>query len=220
MRPPVGAAAPRLLAIDAALGCCSAALVAEGVCLSRHASDDPRGATSALPNLVAAVLRDQPGFDAIAVTVGPGSFTGVRAALALAHGLALGAGVAIVGVTSIEAIADAVTAAGPLWVAVDNRRGRVFLSRGSRIEVSAIETLPRPDGPVVVAGDAAGAVVDALLARGADASLAGVAAVDAFHVGRVGLRRLSGQLPPLAPQPLYVEPPEARPQPALRPSPA
>ena len=44
--------------------------------------------------------------DLIAVTVGPGSFTGIRAGLALAHGIALAAGVPIVGVTVGEALAD------------------------------------------------------------------------------------------------------------------
>lgn len=212
----------RVLALDAALGPCSAAMVEDGVARARRGSDDPRGATSALPGLVAAVLADAPGFDAVAVTVGPGSFTGVRAALALAHGLALGAGRPVVGVTSIEAMADAAPDGITLWVAVDTRRGRVFLSRGAGgpIEVTTTEALPTPDGPVVVAGDAAAAVVDALAARGGDARLAGIAAIDAIHVARVGARRLTGEILPMPAQPLYVEPPEARLQPALRPLPA
>ncbi len=212
----------RVLALDAALGSCSVAMVEDGAQLARHASADPRGATSALPGLVALVLAESPGFDGVAVTVGPGSFTGVRAALALAHGLALGAGVPIVGVTSIEAMASAAGQDGPdLWVAIDNRRGRMFLSRGAGpIEVTAIDALPTPNVPVAVAGDAAAAVVAALAARGGDAMLAGIDGVDATHVARIGAQRLAGEIPPLAAQPLYVEPPEARPQPALRPLPA
>ena len=121
----------RILALDAALGPCSAALVADGALVAQHVSHDARGASAALPGLVAAVLAGR-GFDAVVVTVGPGSFTGIRAALALGHGLAIGAGVPIFGVTSMAAI-EAAWAPVPgavLWIAIDTRRGRVFLGRG------------------------------------------------------------------------------------------
>ncbi len=212
----------RVLALDAALGPCSVAVVADGACLAQRQSADPRGASAALPGLVAAVLAASPGgFDAVAVTVGPGSFTGVRAALAVAHGLALGAGVPVIGVTSTEAVAAALPALDgrAAWVALDTRRGRVFLDRGAGAEVMDPAALPLPDGPVALAGDAAPVVAAALAARGADVRLTDLRGIEARHVGQVGLQRLAGSLPPLAAYPLYIEPPEARPQPPLRPAP-
>ena len=213
----------RILALDAALGPCSVSLVEGDVRLAQRQSDDPRGASAALAGMVADVLAESPGgFAAVAVTVGPGSFTGVRAALALAHGLALGAGVPVVGVSSVEAFAAALPQLGgrAAWVALDTRRGRVFLGRGDRIDVTPLADLPAPGGPVLIAGDAAAEVAAALVERGVDVLLTEISRIDAYHVGRVGAQRLAGSLPPLAALPLYIEPPEARPQPALRPAPA
>jgi tRNA threonylcarbamoyladenosine biosynthesis protein TsaB len=213
----------RILALDAALGPCSAALVEDGVLLAQHRSDDPRGASAALPGLVASVLSDSPGgFAAIAVTVGPGSFTGVRAALALAHGLALGAAVPITGVTSMEAIAAACppVAGRALWVAIDTRRARIFLGRGEEITVVAPDDLPDTAGPVALAGDAAQDAAARLTARGHDVMLTGIGGIDAHHVGLAGAQRLGGAMALREAQPLYVEPPEARPAAMGRPAPA
>ena len=60
--------------------------------------------------------------DLVAVTVGPGSFTGIRAALALAHGLALAAGVPVIGVTVGEALADALPHLGDRTSLVGDRQ--------------------------------------------------------------------------------------------------
>jgi tRNA threonylcarbamoyladenosine biosynthesis protein TsaB len=198
-------------------------LVEDGVLLAQHRSDDPRGASAALPGLVASVLSDSPGgFAAIAVTVGPGSFTGVRAALALAHGLALGAAVPITGVTSMEAIAAACPplTGRALWIAIDTRRARVFLGRGETITVVAPDDLPNPEGPVALAGDAAEDVATWLTARGHDVSLTGIGGIDAYHVALAGALRLGGAMALREAQPLYVEPPEARPAAMGRPAPA
>src|SRR6202012_4099015 len=95
--------------------------------------------------------------DLVAVTVGPGGFTGIRAGLALAHGIALAAGVPVVGVTVGEALAESLPflADRQLWVAIDSRRGRVFLERGSTVMATPLDALPMPEGRVALAGDAA-----------------------------------------------------------------
>ena len=82
------------------------------------------------------------------MTVGPGSFTGIRAGLALAHGIALAAGVPVVGVTVGEALADSLPYLGErqLWVAIDSRRGRVFLERDDTVVATPLDALPTPDG--------------------------------------------------------------------------
>ena len=159
--------------------------------------------------------------DAIAVTVGPGSFTGLRGALALAHGLAIGAGIPVAGVTVAEALLEAApTDQRAIWIALDSRRaGRIFLDCDGVMEAIAFDSLPWPDGPVTVLGDAAGSVVVALRAAGADAISAEIGSVSPEAVGRVAQRRVEGLLAPCPVQPLYIEPPEARPPAALRPAP-
>ena len=212
----------RLLVLDAALGPCSVALIADGVCLGARYGADSRAATATLPGLVQDLLRDHGGkLDAIGVTVGPGSFTGLRGALALAQGLAIGAGIPVLGVTVAEALLEASAPSGrSAWIALDSRRaGRIFLGRNGVMEAAALDTLPVPDEPVRVLGDAAATVVAALQEAGADVISADIARVSPEAMGRVALRRFAGELLPCPAQPLYIEPPEARPAAAQRPAP-
>lgn len=217
----------RILAIDGALARCSAAVVVDGEVLAGRHQDVARGHAALLPAMAQAVLADAgvaaPTLDLVAVTVGPGSFTGVRAGLALAHGIALAAEVALVGVSVGEALAAALPHLGrrALWCAIDSRRGRIFLERDGLVTSMALDDLPRAEGQVAVAGDASIAVAAQLAAREADVMLTDARLPVARHIALVGERRLAGDLPPRAPQPIYVDPPEARlPAAGLRPLPA
>jgi tRNA threonylcarbamoyladenosine biosynthesis protein TsaB len=161
--------------------------------------------------------------DLVAVTVGPGSFTGIRAGLALAHGIGLAAGIPVVGVTVGEALSDSLPQLGDrnLWSAIDSRRGSVFLERDGMVASVALDSLPLPDGKVALAGDAAIAVASRLAVRDADVMLTDARLPLIRHVAAVGERRFSGMLPPLPAQPLYVDPPQAKlPTGGLRPPPA
>ena len=213
----------RLLALDAALAQCSAALLQDVACLDLLTAGDSRAASGALPGLVQDLLRDHgPEFDAVAVTVGPGSFTGLRGSIALAHGLALGRGVPVIGVSVPEALLER---AGPqpglVWVAIDTRRaGRIFLARGQSIIAVPLDDLPLPPGPVTILGDAANQAAAVLRTRGAEAIASTIQSFTAIDTGRVSLRRLAGELPACEAQPLYIEPPLARPAASLRQAPA
>jgi tRNA threonylcarbamoyl adenosine modification protein YeaZ len=220
-----------ILALDASLSRCSAALRGDGKPLARRWREGDRGHAAALPRMAAEVLAEAglraADLDAVAAVVGPGGFTGLRAALALAHGIALGAGLPVVGVTTGEALAAALPPADragrAVWAAVDNRRGRVVLERFARNggrgaaaaappEVFALDELPPAEcGRVAVVGDAAGTVADRLAARGGvDALLSAVRLPDASDAALVAALRLSGRLPPLPARPLYAEPPAVR----------
>jgi len=66
-------------------------------------------------------------FSAVAVTIGPGSFTGLRVGIAFAKGLCQGLGVPIIGVSSLEALASqCLEASIPICPLVDSRKGEVF----------------------------------------------------------------------------------------------
>ncbi len=68
--------------------------------------------------------------DAFAVTVGPGSFTGIRIGLATARGLALAAGRPLIGLSTLEVLAAGVPESerdGPILAALDARRGRLYV---------------------------------------------------------------------------------------------
>jgi tRNA threonylcarbamoyladenosine biosynthesis protein TsaB len=216
----------RILAMDGALARASAAVWVDGRVLARAAVDGARGQPTVLPGLVQQVLAEAglraEGLDAVAAVVGPGGFTGLRAALALAQGLALAIGRPAIGVTSGEALAaglaPALRAVHPVWTAIDSRRGRVLLERfapGSAAamgppESLALEDLPPCDAPPLLAGDAAEAVLAALAARGVAAMPSGHGLPDAADVAAVAALRLAGHLPPLPALPLYVEPPAVR----------
>jgi len=217
----------RILALDSALARCAVGLVAGEALVGVRRDAAERGEASRLPRMAAAVLaeaRVAPGaLDLVAVTVGPGSFTGIRAALALAHGIGLGAGIPVVGVTVGEALAESLPHLGgrAFWCAIDSRRGRVFLERAGCFVSSRLDELPEAAAPVAIGGDAAIAVAARLAARGADVMLTDARVPDPRHVAMVARARNRGLRSPLAALPLYIDAPEVRlPVGGLRPPPA
>jgi len=206
-----------VLALDSATGACSATIVAGGEVIASRLAVTDRGQASLLPEMVQDCLR-QAGIAArdlalVAVTVGPGSFTGIRGAAALAQGIALSAGIPVTGVTVGEAIADALPRLGArrLWIATPSRRGRIFLEHDGRIDSLAVTDLPSSGGPVALAGTAAADIASRLAARGENVLLTDALFPSGRHIAVVAERRMRGELPPLAAEPLYVDPPAVRP---------
>ncbi len=214
----------RVLALDAALARCSAAIVADGIVLAERSRDAARGHAALLPTMARDVLDDAPGtLDFVAVTVGPGSFTGIRAGLALAHGIALGLGIPVVAVSVGEALAAALPPlpGRTLWCVTDSRRDRVFVEIEGIVVAYDLSALPIPGGPVAIVGDASIPVVARLAARNHDVMLTAARLPTAWGVAAAGTDRFDGRLPPRDAQPLYVDPPEAKlPAGGLRPPPA
>jgi tRNA threonylcarbamoyladenosine biosynthesis protein TsaB len=207
----------RILTLDSALRGCSAAIVRDDEVLAQLEQPIERGQATMLPMMVEAVFDEVAGLpaelDLIAATVGPGSFTGIRAALALAHGIGLATGAPVVAVSVGEALAEALPHLGrrQLWSVIDNLRGQIFLERGGSVLGVAPDHLPMPDGPVAVAGTAAIQVAARLAARDVDVMLTDAKLPQPRHIAMAAGRRHAGRLPPRTSQPLYVDPPAARP---------
>src|SRR6266853_3397229 len=121
----------KVLAFDSSAAACSAAVRdGDGGLLAHRFESLARGHAERLMPMLRAVMAEAglafAALDLIAVTTGPGSFTGIRVGLAAARGLALASGLPILGVTAFEALAQAVSpverAGLGLLVAIDSRR--------------------------------------------------------------------------------------------------
>lgn len=197
----------RFLVLDAALSRCLAALVEEECVLMERAQEGAHGQAAALPPLAEAVLQGEIG--AVVVGVGPGSFTGLRTAIALAQGIGLARGIPVIPVTTGEALVAMADAGLPAWAATENRRGDLFLERPGEAApcVVAELDLPRPAQLTRIMGDGAPRAVARMLARGWPAVLGDARRIEAAALARVARQRMAGDLPALALEPLYVEPP-------------
>jgi tRNA threonylcarbamoyladenosine biosynthesis protein TsaB len=174
--------------------------------------------------------------DRIAVTLGPGTFTGVRVGVAAARAFAIAAGKPVVGTSSLAVMAhrarrlpEGQLQSGPIPVAVDARRGMVYLQAFGVDQKPASEALLATpaeaarvieaklpgENPIRVVGSGAAAVVQSLRANGRRAS----AYLPDLLPDAGSLTDLAENLAPLLRvAPIYLRQPDARPQtgPSLR----
>jgi tRNA threonylcarbamoyladenosine biosynthesis protein TsaB len=188
---------PTLLAFELATEACSVALLHGGELLARHALAPRRHAELALPwaeALLAEAGVAKSRIDALAVGIGPGAFTGVRLALSLVQGIALGLGRPVLPVSTLAALAGPFLADGPVLAAIDARMGELYLGE----YVADAEGLPLASAPecLLPAGEAA-AVLRARWSARADPS--GGSDGSRFRVVGSGAAAAGGGwLPPLA----------------------
>ncbi|MCY7313674.1 MAG: tRNA (adenosine(37)-N6)-threonylcarbamoyltransferase complex dimerization subunit type 1 TsaB, partial [Pseudoxanthomonas sp.] len=119
----------KLLAFETATEACSVALYLDGEVIERHEIAPRLHAEYALPwaeQLLADAGIKRAQLDAIAISRGPGAFTGVRLAIALAQGIALALDRPVLAVSTLQVIAT--QAAGPrILAAIDARMGEVYV---------------------------------------------------------------------------------------------
>jgi tRNA threonylcarbamoyladenosine biosynthesis protein TsaB len=120
----------RVLALDTTTRAGSVALVEDDRVVEERAGDASRSHGERLPGELASLGAPWPTIDVFAVASGPGSFTGLRIGIATMQGLAVATGRRVVGVSTLEALAQCASArltAGALVGAwVDAQRGEVF----------------------------------------------------------------------------------------------
>ncbi len=217
----------RILGFDTATNACSAALWRDGRVVARRHEPMARGHAERLMPMILEVIDEAgetfAGLDAVAVTNGPGAFTGLRIGLAAARGLALAQGLPCLSVTTLEAVAAAVPEA--------ERRGRAVLvvlnAKRADVYAQAFAADLAPIGepralmpgelptllagaprPVVVAGDAAETARAALTGAGiATEASAAPGLPDAAVVVAVAAARWTPGRAPGKPRPLYLRPP-------------
>ena len=211
---------PVVLAFDTAGSACSVAVGRDAALLAYERREMRHGHAEALLPMIDRVMEAAglaaADLDVVAVSTGPGGFTGIRAGIAGAQGLALATGARLVGVSSFAAVAALVpTADTPLLVALDSRRAdpyvQLFNAEGGPAgEPAAVlpEHLAAPVGgaPLRVAGDAAEAAGSALGDRDHVDVLADTPP-DARGVLAAAIHQLAVAAESAA-RPLYLRPPD------------
>jgi tRNA threonylcarbamoyladenosine biosynthesis protein TsaB len=218
----------RILAIDTASAACSVGVSADDARPPVTVSEIiGRGHAERLLGMVRAAMGEAglrvADLDRIAVSIGPGSFTGVRVGIAAARGFALVTGCPVVGIGSLAVLAErarALAGPRPVLAILDARRGEVYAQSFDRHgaplgppEVAAAELIAvRVDQKTLLAG----AGVDQILAELGQFDEARVVHRDAAP-DIAALLRLAraAPAPASAPRPLYLRPPDAKPQTAF-----
>lgn len=197
-----------LLAFDTSSAACTVALFdGEGGCVASADEVIGRGHAERLMPLIAQVMAGRSATH-ILVGVGPGSFTGIRVAIAAAHGLAIGWNAELAGMNSLALIAAGAGTGGDVAAAVSGGHGEIFVQQfdGRTLATTSdvINAQPadaaRATDAALVLGSGAAALIDA---RGhGTAREAWPSAANALKLPEI--------LRSLEPRPVYARAPDAR----------
>ncbi len=216
----------QILAMDTAAAACSVALWRDGAVAVHEFQAMTRGHATELLPMVESVLKDAgvtiPELDALAVTVGPGGFTGLRIGLASARGFGAASGLPVIGVNTMEALAQGVGQVDcPVLCLLDAKRAdlyaQLFDGQGNPIS-EPVARLPQDvvgllseqsSKKVIVAGDSFDRVKDLLAEEGFLAEQSDVFLPDARHVVEVAAQKGLPAKDKARPSALYIRPPDA-----------
>jgi tRNA threonylcarbamoyl adenosine modification protein YeaZ len=197
-----------LLAFDTSSAACTAALFdGSGECIARADEIIGRGHAERLVPMIAGLMDGRSATE-ILVGVGPGSFTGIRVAIAAAHGLAIGWGAQLKGMSSLALLAASADGQGEVAVAVLGGHGELFVQQFDRPSLrptskvcnAAPGQAARLTSAVLVVGSGASKLVDAR----------GWGEARELWPSAANSMKLAGTLRSLAPKPVYARAPDAR----------
>ena len=224
----------KILALSTSTPRGSAVVLADGAILGTGGYVDLQGHAErifeAIDAALAAAGLDRSALTAVACDQGPGSFTGVRVGVASAKGIALGLGVPLVGVVSLEAMAaaafdeGAATAEDVVLAAIDAKKDEVFLAAYALVDgvVRALappRCAPRAAASLLIPGETRRIVLIGEVVASIEPAPPGLARSvaidlpDAAWVGRLAAARFASGTDgdPALLEPLYVRPPDATP---------
>jgi len=215
-----------VLAFDCAAASCSAAVRMGRDTAAHRFEGMERGQAEALVPMIEAVMGEArigySDLDVIAVTIGPGAFTGLRIALATARALSLAAELPLYGVSSFEAVLAGVSEpAGGHLIALETKRDDIYVqlfdanknpaTNPSAADAEALADMVRSWQPILVAGDAAARALNLLTATSIDAVMSPAPAlVNATTVARMAAENWRPGGVVALPEPLYLRPPYAK----------
>ncbi len=222
-----GDIAATILAFDTAGSACSVAAARGSRVLAAERSALRHGHAEVLMGMIERVMA-QAGLaagelDRLAISTGPGGFTGIRAGIAAARGIAVACGVRLVGVSSFDAVAATLAdrAAAFRLVALDSRRAELYVQMFDAACAALgapVALLPTHlsgyvrelsgDATLAVAGDDTERAMAALAGHAATVVVAPDSAPDALGVLEVARRRLVSGAPDGTAAPLYLRPPD------------
>ena len=224
----------KILSFDTTLETCSVAVTDGGACLAHRAERLGRGHAEALLPMIGTVMADAginySSLDVVAVTIGPGTFTGQRIGLAAARGIGLAQDIPVQGVTTLSAIAYGLSVDGLVnagedrLVALDARRGEIYVQSFPEpliwphiiTEPAAVPVADVghhiPKGPCVIAGTGVQLVEENCTEPSAGIRyLTTPNEADALHVAALAAQTIAvNGLPTTPPAPLYLRGPDAK----------
>jgi tRNA threonylcarbamoyl adenosine modification protein YeaZ len=222
----------RVLAIDTALGACSACVFEAGAAeplVGESILMDRGHAEALLPLIDRLIAHVDGGFeslDRVAVTVGPGSYTGLRVGISAARAIGLAAGIPVVGVATLSAfLAPLMTGGGRglFTAAIDAKHGQIYVQAIASGGLTIIQPglMGARDalrllgsGPLILTGSAAPILAAEAWAQGIEASLTEAPlAPEITWVARLGAL---ADPKSAIPKPLYLRGPDAKPQDGAR----
>ena len=204
-----------IVVVDTCLAVCQTAVVRDGMILAGASEAMARGHQERLAPMVREVVEAAgvrlSDVDRIAVTIGPGSFTGLRVGLAFAKGLAMALERPCVGVGTLAALAASIDGPGLRAAAIDAGRGAVYLQifDGDH-ELSAPDSLPVETTAARLIETGAGHILIGPQASHLAEVLPAAGSVDLAAPSLMAIARLAATAPLVPPRPLYLRAPDAK----------